>query len=186
MNIPVKSLAIAALLMSSAPQAEQTKLTQQAAIKIKAFASELKTALKANIEQGGLKQGIEVCKSLANPIAKKHSTDGWQLKRTSLKLRNSANVPDAWEQEQLSAFEQQKRQGADVSKLVATTMENGNFRLIKAIATGEVCLKCHGKNISPEVKSLLKQHYPNDLATGFELGDIRGAFSVMKKIKQQP
>lgn len=175
------NIMLLALLMATSLPAASENHAMQAKQKIKLFATELKSTLKANIKQGGLKQGIEVCKSLANPIAAKHSTDGWVIKRTSLKLRNVSNQPDAWELEQLKSFEAQKAKGADTAKLVATTTtESGDFRLIKAIPTGEICLKCHGQKISPDIKAVLGEHYPNDLATGFKLGDIRGAFSVTK------
>jgi len=34
--------------------------------------------------------------------------------------------------------------------------------------------------LTPAVKSALAQHYPNDLATGYSAGQIRGAISVRK------
>lgn len=187
------NLSLASLLFSFASSAEQTQLSKlhkqqtiEATGKIKAFAVELKDTLKTNIEHGGLKQGIEVCKKMAIPIAQKHSTDGWQLKRTSLKLRNTLNAPDVWEIEQLNNFERQKLNGKNINKLVVTTTtDTGVFRLMKAIPTGEVCLKCHGKNISSEVKNSLGKNYPQDIATDFSLGDIRGAFSIIKKIENE-
>ena len=52
------------------------------------------------------------------------------------------------------------------------------FRYMKAIPTGELCLKCHGAEIEPGVKAKLDELYPNDKARGFKLGDIRGAFTI--------
>jgi hypothetical protein len=187
------SLSLSSLIITTISYAEKAPFnsfskqqTIEAKGKIKGFSNELKNTLKANIKQGGLTQGIEVCKNMANSIAQKHSTDGWQIKRTSLKLRNAKNTPDTWEIEQLNKFVQQKSNGKNINELIATTTsEDGDFRLIKAIPMGEVCLKCHGKRISPEVKSSLRKHYPKDLATDFMLGDIRGAFSIIKKAKIQ-
>jgi len=51
---------------------------------------------------------------------------------------------------------------------------------MKAIPTGEGCLKCHGQNIAPEITAKLKENYPDDKATGFKLGDVRGAFSIIQ------
>ena len=61
------------------------------------------------------------------------------------------------------------------------TVENNgkkSFRFMKAIPTGEVCLKCHGGNIAPPIRAKLKELYPNDMATGYKLGDVRGAFTI--------
>ncbi|MCP3704745.1 MAG: DUF3365 domain-containing protein, partial [Alteromonas sp.] len=52
------------------------------------------------------------------------------------------------------------------------------YRYMKAIPTAELCLNCHGSNINQDVAAKLKQLYPSDQATGFNRGDIRGAFSV--------
>ena len=52
---------------------------------------------------------------------------------------------------------------------------------MKAIPTGEVCLKCHGSNVAPDVKAAIGELYPEDQATGFKAGELRGAFSVSKK-----
>jgi hypothetical protein len=41
-----------------------------------------------------------------------------------------------------------------------------------------LCLVCHGKGLSDEVKATLEEYYPDDLATGYSLGQVRGAISV--------
>ena len=98
------------------------------------------------------------------------------------KTRNPANAPDAWENKVLEEFEKRKSNGEDVKPMAyfeAVDM-NGKkyFRFMKAIPTAAVCLRCHGENIEPEIMAKLKETYPNDMATGFKLGDIRGAFTI--------
>ena len=39
-------------------------------------------------------------------------------------------------------------------------------------------MNCHGTDIKPKVKEKLDELYPEDEATGFFLGDLRGAFVV--------
>ena len=51
---------------------------------------------------------------------------------------------------------------------------------MKAIPTGGVCLACHGENLAQGVQETITTLYPNDKATGFKSGDIRGAFVVTK------
>jgi hypothetical protein len=53
---------------------------------------------------------------------------------------------------------------------------------MKAIPTGEICLACHGESISPDVATAIREAYPQDQATGFSLGDIRGAFTLSKPL----
>ena len=51
---------------------------------------------------------------------------------------------------------------------------------MKAIPTQALCLNCHGELMSTPVKAKIKQLYPGDKATGFKVGDIRGAFTLFK------
>ena len=59
------------------------------------------------------------------------------------------------------------------------------FRFMKAIPTGGVCLVCHGTELSPEVSQVLADLYPMDQATGYSEGDIRGAFVVTRQMLSQ-
>ena len=118
-------------------------------------------------------------------LAQKVSDEkGMEVSRTSLKTRNELNAPDSWELSVLKQFEQRKAEGEPVKTIEysETTTHNGNrvFRYMKAIPTDDVCLMCHGKQIPPGITARISELYPNDQATGFSRGDIRGAFSVVK------
>jgi hypothetical protein len=54
------------------------------------------------------------------------------------------------------------------------------FRYMSAIPTQKICLGCHGKSIDPQVKAKLEALYPEDRATGFSEGDLRGAFVITR------
>ena len=56
--------------------------------------------------------------------------------------------------------------------------------MMKAIPTQGICLTCHGdkQTMSEDLLSTLQQTYPNDLATDYQVGQIRGAFSVTQTI----
>ena len=56
------------------------------------------------------------------------------------------------------------------------------FQYMSAIPTQKLCLGCHGKSIAPEVKAKLAELYPEDKATGFSEGDLRGAFVVTREV----
>lgn len=147
------------------------------------FAGKLKGQLEAGMKKGGPVSAIEVCNTVAPAIAEEVSTKhGLTIARTSLKTRNAKNAPDAWETKVLNSFEERKAKGeaADTIAFSEVVENNGKkeFRFMKAIPTGEVCLKCHGENIDPAVKAKLDTLYPNDKARDYKLGDLRGAFTV--------
>ena len=107
--------------------------------------------------------------------------------RTSLKTRNPKNAPDAWEKRVLEEFDAAKSKGADATKLehFEVVEKNGvrTFRFMKAIPVAEPCLTCHGETIKEPVKAKLAELYPNDRATGYKVGDIRGAFTLSKLLQ---
>ena len=159
----------------------------KAKVAIKAFAGALQTELKTAMQAGGPVAAIAVCNARAMPITEKIAAEkGMQLSRVSLKNRNPVNAPNDWQTAVLEGFEKQYAAGQDIAGLAwSETLESGGrkeFRFMQAIPTGAVCLKCHGTNIAPGVSQTLADLYPQDRATGFSEGDIRGAFVVTRKI----
>lgn len=148
-----------------------------------AFSKELREQLMQAMQSGGPVEAIAVCNTAAPEIARVHSeAQGWSVGRTSLKPRNPGSAPDAWETAVLQQFEQRKAVGEDPAALefaeVVTTEAGQVFRYMKAIPTAEPCLACHGSNVAPDVAARLQELYPQDQATGFDLGDLRGAFTI--------
>ena len=160
------------------------QLTQNSRAAAKALGGELKGVLQASMKASGPVKSLSVCRETAPAIASKISASkGLEVGRTSLKYRNANNKPDAWEIAVLQQFEQRKANGEAAGKLEFSEMteHNGNkvFRYMKAIPTGEVCLKCHGSSIAEPIKAELDKLYPGDRARDFSKGDIRGAFTVI-------
>ncbi len=158
-------------------------LETQAAERATEFATTLKSALAAAIKQGGLVEGINVCKMQAPAIAESLSTDGWTVARKSTKNRNPNNKPDDWEAGKIAQLLDMIRNTESIDNVTFSTSKDGQFRFAKAIKVAPVCLNCHGQTIAPEVKQALSEHYPNDLATGYRLGDLRGIFSITKELE---
>ena len=46
--------------------------------------------------------------------------------------------------------------------------------------TGELCTLCHGEILDETVAQAVRAQYPEDRATGFVAGEMRGAFTVSK------
>ena len=165
---------------------EQTDRAEQSRAAIKVFVGGLKGELKGALKEGGPVKAINVCNAKAQNMAQDVSNKyGWQISRTTLKPRNQANAPDAWERGVLEKFETRKTSGEDPKKMEHHEVVSMNgkqvFRYMKAIPTAEKpCLACHGAMIKPQVAAALDKLYPNDQARGYKAGDIRGAFSIIQ------
>ncbi len=171
--------------VSAAPSEEQLAAESREAVK--AFMQRLKSTLQSAMRSGGPVKAIEACNLAAPGIAQEVSEQqGYRVGRTSLKLRNPDNAPDAWEKAVLERFEQQHAAGTPAKKLehyeIVTQGDRRVFRYMKAIPTAEVCTRCHGTDIAPEIKARLEALYPHDQATGFRPGDIRGAFTIERPL----
>lgn len=150
----------------------------------KQFMGSLKGELQAAMKAGGPVNALDVCHTKAMMITQQHAdAKGWRVARTSLKTRNPANAPDAWERSVLEKFDARQKAGEAPQTLehheVVEQSGKKVFRWMKAIPTAEVCLKCHGgSSVAPAVEAKLKQLYPTDQARGYAVGDIRGAFTI--------
>lgn len=155
---------------------------------IKTLAQTLKHELMTALKTGDLGSAVHTCNISAPSITENLNSNNTTIKRTSLKWRNPNNEPDAWERAALAKFDQQLDNGVAIEKLRFTDVikneKQTTYRHIKAIKTQEVCLVCHGprENLSDEIKQVLAEKYPDDLATGFSAGQLRGAFSVTRTI----
>ena len=170
----------------SEPTAEERAAKSRAVVK--AFAKRLKGELIGAMKSGGPVSAIAVCNSAAPAISEEASeSSGWQVGRTALKLRNPANAPDDWERKVLERFEADIAKGADPKTLehFETTTLDGRkvFRYMKAIPVGKPCLTCHGTDLKPELAAKIKELYPDDQATGFKLGQLRGAFTIVQPLQ---
>ncbi len=175
------------LPFSQALAVDTEQLTQKSRAAIKALGGELKATLQASMKASGPIDTISVCNTEAPKISNKISeAKGLSVARTSLKYRNQENKPGEWEKSVLEQFEQRKTKGEAVKTMDYSELTELDgkkvFRYMKAIATAEVCLKCHGSNVAPPIVAKINSLYPEDKATGFKKGDIRGAFTVIQPI----
>ncbi len=182
-------LLITLTFSSAHADAQLIERTSKSRAVIHEFMGQLKGELKSSMKASGPVKTVSVCKDIAPAIAKDLSDKtGWKVARTSLKPRNSDNMPDAWETKVLHAFEQRKQNGENVKPMAYSEIVTVNgvesFRFMKAIPTGKVCLQCHGQNISDDLVAVLDANYPNDMARDYKLGDIRGAFTITQPISK--
>jgi hypothetical protein len=149
----------------------------------------LLTMVQEEIDNGSYHGAIAACSEKAPKMAAAASQNtGWAIRRVSLKNRNPKAVPDAWEKATLEEFDKRLAAGEngmmlEKSEIVADG-DKRTLRYMKALPTQKLCLNCHGAEaqIAPEAKDKLKTLYPNDLATGYSEGQIRGALTVKRPL----
>lgn len=156
---------------------QSRQLTQQ-------LGGQLKGELTQAIAAGGPVAAINVCYLRAPEIAAGLSqSSGARVGRTALRVRNPSNAPDPLERTVLEQFAADLGSGPIDRPLEAIfEIRRGDAverRYMRAIPTDALCLTCHGKALAPELASAIARDYPADQATGFELGQLRGAFSVV-------
>lgn len=135
---------------------------------------ELTNALKAGPPEEALRICGERAQALTRAIEKK---TGVSVRRTSLRIRNPLNAPDAYERRWLERAEKQPPTGAQV-EVVETSDGRYELRYLRPIRVAKLCTQCHGEELTPAVQEALQRRYPADRATGYRTGDLRGAVSV--------
>jgi hypothetical protein len=171
--------------VSAGEDEAQKALTEEARQLVARFAGQLKPQLKQALQSGGPPAAISVCAEVAPAIAANLSLEsGWSVRRTSDNNRNTAAVPDNWEQARIDAFKAKvlANQTLDLEYSEQTTE---GFRYAKAQLTEGLCLMCHGKQLADSTVKALNAFYPNDRAQGYELGEVRGIFSLLKPTSDQ-
>jgi len=179
--------ALGMVVISTAHAGDYTAEIDASRATVKEFMQTLKQELQGGMQDGGPVNAISVCNLSAPGIANTYSVrNGWDVGRTSLRLRNPANAPDAWERSVLVSFDERKAAGEDPAKMEhhEVVRQDGVkvLRYMKAIPTAKLCLACHGENIDSITRTRLEKLYPDDQALGYKAGDIRGAFSITQPL----
>ena len=181
--VPRAILALLSIVLSACSEAEEgwTKVvepkrfvekTQLAERARDAIAQQLKAELTAAIAQGGPASGIRVCKdrapSIAQAVGKQH---GVAIGRTSFRLRNPVNRVPSWAQASVQARS---------SEPEFFESARGGFAALFPIRLAGQCVVCHGQpeSFGSDLRAALGKRYPEDRATGFKEGDLRGWFWV--------
>lgn len=169
------------------PAEAAAPLTEQAATEIGARAatavlSGLLARVKQAMQEGGPEHAIDFCSVTALPLTAelaKGQTPSVDIKRTSSRLRNPKNAPDALERQALTHFEQEIAAKQKLSPDLVQKVDGG-YRYYRPIVMMSACLACHGEReaIAPKALAKLQERYPNDQAMGYKEGDFRGLIRV--------
>lgn len=171
----------------AAREAQAAALTGEALALTREYGAALQGALKGALENAGPVGALEFCGKEAPGIAQEASKrSGWTIARTSLKPRNPKSKPSDYEKQVMEEFAASLAGGTPLASLrrAEVVYESGErvFRYMQPIPTTEMCLTCHGSDLKPEVSARIKELYKDDKATGYSAGELRGAFSLSKKL----
>jgi len=144
---------------------------------------ELMGLLGAALARGGPAVAIQVCADSAQVRTLRHWKNGVYIRRVTDRVRNVDDTPDAIERRMLASLAEAHRRQALPRELVQVIRApDGSHELqyLRPLLVDGRCLPCHGDPASfdPEVRAVLARRYPEDRATGYALGDLRGAISV--------
>ncbi len=189
MNIR-NSIIVLFLLTSSifATEVNSTQAIKQEGIKyIKTLGMALKSELKKRMQEdkSGLK-AAEFCANKASEITANINNSlpkNIKVRRTALKYRNEVNKPDTTDIKVMQYYINKIKENNFSPKDIKVVDVNGTKRVYKPLIVQQVCLKCHGSNISPQIKEQISKFYPHDKAIGFKKGDLRGV--IVAEIKDK-
>jgi hypothetical protein len=143
----------------------------------------LGTELKAALQRGGVAEAVNYCNLKAIPL-----TDSLArfynviIKRATQKARNPLNMANQNEGEIAGVWETKQENNGEISPVL---FEGENaVEFYSPIVLQSMCTNCHGivgESLSLENNQLIKDKYPNDLATGYAEGDLRGMWHVTFK-----
>ena len=136
------------------------------------------------IADGGPGRAIAVCRDeaprLASETAAAQAEQGvTAIGRVGVRVRNPENAGDKVDRAAIRRFLAARHEnGQQLAELVVE--RNANFVYYKAINTQATCLMCHGDPamLPQPVKQALAANYPEDRATGFAQGELRGLWRV--------
>lgn len=157
----------------SAVQTPQQLAQQWTAEAFAALSGRLMEAIKTD----GHPAAIHVCAmeagDLLDGVAEAH---GASIRRVTDRPRNPANRADARDLEVMEMIRAMIADG-DTPKPVA---DENVVRMPIRVAM-PLCLTCHGdpqRDIAPETLAAIRKRYPDDMATGYREGDLRGLWRV--------
>lgn len=132
--------------------------------------------LTSVMAQKGDVAAVKYCRSQAQDLTDNFQGLSITVGRSSLKIRNPLNAPEPWVAELLMDYQNSSAQNSKQPRAVKISEERYGF--VQPIYMQNMCLKCHGSNMSKGILRELDANYLQDQARGYQEGDFRGLFWV--------
>lgn len=144
--------------------------------------AELLKNVAAAMGLGGPASAVDFCNIHALSIKDSLSTlYDCELRRISLKFRNPADkAVSGTEKEVLAKYQEVSDSGETPEALLYLFEDRAEYYHPIHINNG-ACLLCHGtpgEQIVEETMEMIAAHYPGDLATGYKMDELRGAWKI--------
>lgn len=170
---------------STALSEEQiTKYTTEGKEMAKATANKLGSHLILKMKEGGVKDAIPFCNTMAYPLTEEMSKKyNAEIRRTSDKIRNENNKANNEENQIIDEYKKTLAANKQLKPVVEIDA-SGSPHFYAPIIMQKKCLTCHGtigNEVSVRTDSLIKTYYSTDKAIGFKEGDLRGIWSIKFK-----
>jgi len=180
------------LMMSSCGAREEKAAQREEALKmgylqkggeiVSMSQSELMKNVSQAMKKGGPVYAIDFCNlhamEIKDSLSRLHNC---QIQRIALKYRNPLDKPQSKKEEDLLKQYQLTVQRGDTIIPEVFFLEDGVEYYQPIVINNGACLICHGTpgtQVADETLELIKERYPNDLATGFSMNDFRGAWKI--------
>ena len=160
--------------------APEPAFAQSAALLADAYQTSLQAELSTALKQVGPVGAIGVCQSVAPAIADDLSgRDDLAVSRIARRNRNPGNAVPA---ELEALYQQLEREPLRDGKphVVTAIVQNREVFMRALPMKDQPCAVCHGTNIAADVQAAIAASYPDDRATGFAAGDLRGVMLVTR------
>jgi hypothetical protein len=179
-RFPLLVFTLASTVLLAEPATEEQKIQKGSAVS-SALVQKLSGELKQQIQTRGLVEALHFCTGnaliLTDQVAKDSNTS---VKRVSLNNRNPVNAATPEEAAVLHRWQSLQTSGQPLPPYEIKHLSNGESVYYKPILiNNEACLKCHGEIAADSpLYQAIKTAYPEDKATGYKMGDLRGMIVV--------
>ncbi|MFN0068401.1 MAG: TSUP family transporter [Limisphaerales bacterium] len=164
------------------PAWDESAVREEGGRIVSAAFNRLSGELMRAMAAGGVSNALAVCSEKAPLLtAEVGATNDVRLRRVALRNRNPANSPDPEERAVLEAFVATVTVGTSPVPRVAARADGTATYFAPIVLNNPLCLRCHGtpgKELAEADAALIRRFYPDDRATGFALGDLRGMWRV--------
>lgn len=172
------SMTLASSLLYASPSSENRLLNKGNEV-ASALLQKLGSELKGKMQSSGPMGALDFCSQnaliLTEEVAKNSQTS---IKRISINNRNPLNKANDNETTLLTEWSKLSKNGQPLpSHSIVNLSENSSIYYKPIIINNETCLKCHG-NVESDLAKAIAVAYPEDKATGYKMGDLRGMIAV--------
>lgn len=115
-----------------------------------------------------------VCQPVGKELKSLAAENGWTVSQMATRYRNPAHRADSTARAVMEKMEADPGLMGTWRRTRRDAREG--VRYFRRITVERACLACHGSK--EERPAFVKEDYPEDRAYGFEVGDLRGVYSV--------